>query len=117
MPELLVPRGTLMSIAKHYETGESLTEDICLKLISTRTFHAGSLMLRQVNWSMLISILVLFLQIPCRFVLLPLLQNLSKLFLSTNDGFNFFFELGMILQSSPPGHPFAEDKKIYLYLI
>ena len=40
-----------MSIAKHYETGESLPEEICLKLISARTFRAGSLMLRQVNWS------------------------------------------------------------------
>lgn len=38
-----------MSIAKHYETGESLPEDIYLKLLAARTFRAGSLSLRQVS--------------------------------------------------------------------
>ena len=38
-----------MSIAKHYETGESLPEDIYRKLLAARTFRAGSLSLRQVS--------------------------------------------------------------------
>lgn len=42
-------RETLMSIAKHYETGESLPEEIYLKLVAARTFRAGSLSLRQVS--------------------------------------------------------------------
>ncbi|KAL1812361.1 hypothetical protein ACET3Z_022426 [Daucus carota] len=42
-------RDTLMSIAKHYETGESLPEDIYLKLLATRTFRAGSYSLRQIR--------------------------------------------------------------------
>lgn len=42
-------RDTLMSIAKHYETGESLPEDIYKKLLAARTFRAGSLSLRQVS--------------------------------------------------------------------
>jgi len=37
-----------MSIAKHYETGESLPEEVYLKLLAARTFRAGSLSLRQV---------------------------------------------------------------------
>ncbi|KAE8712601.1 putative cytosolic oligopeptidase A [Hibiscus syriacus] len=40
-------RDTLMSIAKHYETGESLPEEVYLKLLAARTFRAGSLSLRQ----------------------------------------------------------------------
>lgn len=38
-----------MSIAKHYETGECLPEDIYQKLLAARTFRAGSLSLRQVH--------------------------------------------------------------------
>lgn len=38
-----------MSIAKHYETGETLPEDIYLKLLAARTFRAGSQSLRQVR--------------------------------------------------------------------
>lgn len=38
-----------MGIAKHYETGESLPEDVYLKLLAARTFRAGSLSLRQVS--------------------------------------------------------------------
>lgn len=37
-----------MGLAKHYETRESLPEDIYLKLLAARTFRAGSLSLRQV---------------------------------------------------------------------
>lgn len=42
-------RDTLMSIAKHYETGESLPEKVYLKLLAAKTFRAGSLSLRQVS--------------------------------------------------------------------
>lgn len=38
-----------MGIAKHYETGESLPEDIYKKLLAARTYRAGSLSLRQVS--------------------------------------------------------------------
>nr|KAJ0222642.1 hypothetical protein LSAT_V11C200079780 [Lactuca sativa] len=38
---------TLMSIAKHYETGETLPEEIYQKLLAARTFRAGTLSLRQ----------------------------------------------------------------------
>ncbi|PPD94850.1 hypothetical protein GOBAR_DD08131 [Gossypium barbadense] len=40
-------RDTLMSIAKHYQTGESIPEEVYLKLLAARTFRAGSLSLRQ----------------------------------------------------------------------
>ncbi|XVF59164.1 hypothetical protein PTKIN_Ptkin07bG0253700 [Pterospermum kingtungense] len=42
-------RDTLMSIAKHYKTGESLPEEVYLNLIAARTFHAGSRCLRQIR--------------------------------------------------------------------
>lgn len=38
-----------MSIAKHYETGEALPEDVYLRLLAAKTFRAGSLSLRQVS--------------------------------------------------------------------
>lgn len=44
-------RDTLMSIAKHYKTGESLPEEICSKLLATRTFRAGSELLRQLRFA------------------------------------------------------------------
>ncbi|XP_052178400.1 organellar oligopeptidase A, chloroplastic/mitochondrial-like isoform X2 [Diospyros lotus] len=44
-------RHILMGIAKHYETGETLPEEICLKLHSARTFRAGSLLLRQLRYA------------------------------------------------------------------
>lgn len=37
-----------MSIGKHYETGESIPDEIYKKLLAARTFRAGSLSLRQV---------------------------------------------------------------------
>ncbi|KAL1810048.1 hypothetical protein ACET3Z_027038 [Daucus carota] len=46
-------RDTLMSIAKHYETGETLPEDIYLKLLAARTYRAGSLSLRQIRFASL----------------------------------------------------------------
>lgn len=44
-------RCTLMSIAKHYATGDNLPEEACLKLLSARTFRAGSQMLRQLRYA------------------------------------------------------------------
>ncbi|KAL3849614.1 hypothetical protein ACJIZ3_011496 [Penstemon smallii] len=44
-------RDTILSIAKHYETGESLPEDVCLRILSARTFRAGSLLLRQLRYA------------------------------------------------------------------
>lgn len=41
-------RDTLMSIAKHYETGENIPDEIYKKLLAARTFRAGSQSLRQV---------------------------------------------------------------------
>lgn len=46
-------RTTLMGLAKHYETGESLPGDIYLKLLAARTFRAGSLSLRQIRFATL----------------------------------------------------------------
>lgn len=46
-------RDTLMSIAMHYVTGESLPEDIYRKLLAARTFRAGSLSLRQIRFASL----------------------------------------------------------------
>ncbi|KAF9609655.1 hypothetical protein IFM89_017834 [Coptis chinensis] len=46
-------RDTLMSIAKHYETGETLPEEIYLKLLAARTFRAGSSSLRQLRFASL----------------------------------------------------------------
>lgn len=44
-------RDTLMSIAKHYETGEPLPEEVYLKLLAAKTFRAGSLSLRQIKFA------------------------------------------------------------------
>ena len=46
-------RPTLLGIARHYQTGEVLPEDLFEKLCRARTFRAGSLMLRQLNFGML----------------------------------------------------------------
>ncbi|GLT57298.1 hypothetical protein SLA2020_302800 [Shorea laevis] len=40
-----------MRIAKHYQTRESLPEDVYLKLLSARTFRAGSLSLHQIRFA------------------------------------------------------------------
>ncbi|CAH2043321.1 unnamed protein product [Thlaspi arvense] len=42
-------RDTLMSIAKHYQTGETLPEEVYKKLLAARTFRAGSFSLRQLK--------------------------------------------------------------------
>ncbi|KAI3993541.1 hypothetical protein MKX01_002554 [Papaver californicum] len=42
-------RNTLLSIAKHYETGEMLPDEVYSKLLAARTFRAGSLNLHQVS--------------------------------------------------------------------
>ncbi|XP_061336893.1 probable cytosolic oligopeptidase A [Gastrolobium bilobum] len=44
-------RETLMGIAKHFENGESLPEDVYLKLVAARTYRAGSLSLRQIKFA------------------------------------------------------------------
>ncbi|KAJ9540710.1 hypothetical protein OSB04_027216 [Centaurea solstitialis] len=44
-------RDTLMSIAKHYETGETLPEEIYQKLLAAKTFRAGTLSLRQLKFA------------------------------------------------------------------
>jgi len=41
-------RDTLLSIAKHYETGETLPEEIYAKLVAAKNFRAGTFSLRQV---------------------------------------------------------------------
>ncbi|KAK9134204.1 hypothetical protein Syun_013534 [Stephania yunnanensis] len=44
-------RDTLLSIAKHFETGETLPEEVYQKLLAARTFRAGSLSLRQIRFA------------------------------------------------------------------
>ncbi|VVB18145.1 unnamed protein product [Arabis nemorensis] len=44
-------RDTLMSIAKHYQTGETLPEEVYKKLLAARTFRAGSISLRQLKFA------------------------------------------------------------------
>eukprot|EP00262_Sarcandra_glabra_P021187 TRINITY_DN87_c0_g1_i1.p1 TRINITY_DN87_c0_g1~~TRINITY_DN87_c0_g1_i1.p1 ORF type:complete len:788 (+),score=146.39 TRINITY_DN87_c0_g1_i1:23-2386(+) len=44
-------RDTLMGIAKHYETGENLPEEVYLKLLAAKTFRAGSQSLRQIRFA------------------------------------------------------------------
>ncbi|KAJ6327885.1 hypothetical protein OIU76_006423 [Salix suchowensis] len=46
-------RETLMGIAKHYETGETLPEEVYSKLLAARTFRAGSFSLRQIKFASL----------------------------------------------------------------
>jgi oligopeptidase A len=44
-------RPTLLSLGKHYETGEPLPEQYYQKLLAARTFMSGSGMLRQIHFS------------------------------------------------------------------
>ncbi|MCL7036498.1 hypothetical protein MKW94_016232 [Papaver nudicaule] len=44
-------RNTFFGLAKHYETGEALPEEVYLKLLAARTFRAGSLDLRQILYA------------------------------------------------------------------
>lgn len=46
-------RETLMQMARHYETGEVLPEELYLKLRESRTFRAASQMLRQLQFGMI----------------------------------------------------------------
>ncbi|KAI3994357.1 hypothetical protein MKX01_012614 [Papaver californicum] len=44
-------RNTFFCLAKHYETGEALPEEIYLKLLAARTYRAGSLDLHQILYA------------------------------------------------------------------
>lgn len=44
-------RPTLLSLGKHYETGEPLPEHYYQKLLAARTYMSGSMMLRQIHLS------------------------------------------------------------------
>ncbi|KAH9620801.1 hypothetical protein KSS87_012570 [Heliosperma pusillum] len=46
-------RNTLMGIAKHYESGEILPENVYKKLLAAKTYRAGSLFLRQLRFGTL----------------------------------------------------------------
>lgn len=46
-------RPTLLSMARHYETGEPLPEHYYEKLVAARTYRAGSALLRQLHFSLL----------------------------------------------------------------
>jgi oligopeptidase A len=44
-------RSTLLSLGRHYETGEPLPEHYYQKLLAARTYMSGSAMLRQIHFS------------------------------------------------------------------
>lgn len=44
-------RDTLMGMAKHYKTGETLPEDLYQKLLAARTYRAGTMTLRQLHFA------------------------------------------------------------------
>ncbi|MGA7933237.1 MAG: M3 family metallopeptidase [Kovacikia sp.] len=46
-------RATLLSLGKHYETGEALPEHYYQKLLAARNYMSGSAMLRQIHFSLL----------------------------------------------------------------
>ncbi|TVQ26276.1 MAG: M3 family peptidase, partial [Leptolyngbya sp. DLM2.Bin15] len=46
-------RSTLMSLGKHYQTGEPLPDEYYQKLVAARTYMSGSATLRQVHLSLL----------------------------------------------------------------
>ncbi|MEM7726156.1 MAG: M3 family metallopeptidase [Cyanobacteria bacterium P01_A01_bin.45] len=46
-------RPTLMGMAKHYQTGESLPEEYYQKLLAAKNYMSGSGMLRQIHFSIL----------------------------------------------------------------
>jgi oligopeptidase A len=45
-------RPTLTGLARHYETGEAMPEELLDKLLQTRTFRAGSNALRQISFAL-----------------------------------------------------------------
>jgi len=51
MENFCYDRATLMAFAKHYETNESLPDDLFDKLVSARYHHAALMMLRQLQFA------------------------------------------------------------------
>ncbi len=45
-------RPTLLSLAKHYQTGATLPDDLYEKLVAAKTFQAGTMLLRQLTFGM-----------------------------------------------------------------
>lgn len=46
-------KETLMGMAKHYKTGETLPEELFYKLYESKTFRAGQMMLRQIQFGLI----------------------------------------------------------------
>jgi len=52
MENFCYDRKTIDSLAVHHETGEPLPEDLWQKILAARTYRAGSMALRQVNFAL-----------------------------------------------------------------
>eukprot|EP00184_Porphyridium_aerugineum_P005503 CAMPEP_0184694466 /NCGR_PEP_ID=MMETSP0313-20130426/2414_1 /TAXON_ID=2792 /ORGANISM="Porphyridium aerugineum, Strain SAG 1380-2" /LENGTH=730 /DNA_ID=CAMNT_0027152761 /DNA_START=267 /DNA_END=2459 /DNA_ORIENTATION=+ len=52
MEHWVYDKATLLGLAKHYQTGETLPLDLYNKIVQAKNFRAGSMMLRQVHFSL-----------------------------------------------------------------
>ena len=52
MENFVYHKDTLLGFAKHYETGEPLPEELFNKIVEARKYRAGTVMLRQVHFSL-----------------------------------------------------------------